>query len=620
MIHGLLYLLLLTFFLSFPSAGQDTSANAAFGGSYASLGPEQKRLVDDWFRRFSAVVKKRVEPGDGYDKMPLSGKTTFNAVTHALVMTRLTDDADESLAQSAIDLVEKVDGVAGQIHGARGDEQFRLYVQMKPGAVALLNRSKEFRRTADNTVYHKGYPTCFRTKGVPSIQISLTRDAARANIDVDYHSSRFPLFLVNGHLTASNSDVRAGNNDTRHNDQWAGLQNWWRTLLGLPAADTQPTRMASGVFAQEPKYKGMKPAEAIFDFLNGWLVEQKPNESIAYIADEAFACLELGKRPNSDRGMAKFVVLENMLSANKQIGKAETLAKVSTGVAISGQRIRPLEQPHSVEFAMYDVREDLAEEFRCSNRLDSAQISAIATRSEDFGKYVAAIFRIHSTGNTVVSLWHKDQDYWKMISYEIDPEIDRSSIPKVDSGPPPVAQLDYVDGDKEMIKAASDFLNLWLIKKNVNGAFAYVAAECLPCAKFYQADNRSAGLRGDRLQELLKKGMTEAAASVGKVRRLDEAVVPPQVHHQDLKLVKHSDENAFVIASIPEHWGEAAQCDRRNAEGDVEFSPKAAAGYGKYYASGFSLNQGKTSPAVLWIVWRRVDRAWKAVSYILVTP
>ena len=74
----------------------------------------------------------------------------------------------------------------------------------------LLDQSKEFSRSADNTVYHNGLPICFRsTGGTPSIQVSLTRDGSRADIDVDYRSSKFPTALVNGHLTASNSDIRA---------------------------------------------------------------------------------------------------------------------------------------------------------------------------------------------------------------------------------------------------------------------------------------------------------------------------------------------------------------------------------------------------------------------------
>ena len=75
-----------------------------------------------------------------------------------------------------------------------------------------LARSQEFKRGADNTVFHRGYPTSYRQQGgTPSIQISIAPDGRRADM------SGLPLLefsggLFNGHLTDANSDVRAGNN------------------------------------------------------------------------------------------------------------------------------------------------------------------------------------------------------------------------------------------------------------------------------------------------------------------------------------------------------------------------------------------------------------------------
>jgi hypothetical protein len=43
----------------------------------------------------------------------------------------------------------------------------------------------------------------------------------------------FPAALFNGHLTSSNSDVRAGNNYDRHLNRWTEFQNWWRSFFGV---------------------------------------------------------------------------------------------------------------------------------------------------------------------------------------------------------------------------------------------------------------------------------------------------------------------------------------------------------------------------------------------------
>ena len=240
--------------------GQNTPKDATgdFGAKYASLKPEQKALVDDWIKRFSATIQKQVDPEKAYDNLPLSTKTTFNAVTHALLSTQLTDQSGGKLG-SAIQIIDKLDTVHGEVPGARGDEQFRIYVQLKPGALDVLDKSREFRRMEDNTSYHKGYPICYRGKpAVPSIQVSATRDKTRADIDVDYRSSGFPKGLVNGHLSASNSDVRAGRNDEIHNNQWLGLNNWWRSLLSLPQA---AERQSGGRLRKREECQQNRPQE-----------------------------------------------------------------------------------------------------------------------------------------------------------------------------------------------------------------------------------------------------------------------------------------------------------------------------------------------------------------------
>ena len=81
--------------------------------------------------------------------------------------------------------------------GASGDRQFRMYVRLKADALDRLERSREFKRGVDNTVYHKGYPINYREQGgAPSIQISIAPDQRRADIDVDYRSSGFPRLDV----------------------------------------------------------------------------------------------------------------------------------------------------------------------------------------------------------------------------------------------------------------------------------------------------------------------------------------------------------------------------------------------------------------------------------------
>src|SRR5262252_8860048 len=60
------------------------SGEREVGKSYATLRPEQKRLVDDFVKRYNRVTGRDLVPEHAYDKARLSVRTTFDAVTHAL--------------------------------------------------------------------------------------------------------------------------------------------------------------------------------------------------------------------------------------------------------------------------------------------------------------------------------------------------------------------------------------------------------------------------------------------------------------------------------------------------------------------------------------------------------
>ena len=234
-----------------PLRSSPPSSLQRFGGAYSELDERRQHLVDDWVARFIKVTGQSLDARSFYDDiLSLSTKTTFDAVTHALMTTPLTDASGQKFGDG-LALIERVDTVKGEVSGASSDRQFRMYVRLTPNAREMLERSREFKRGIDNAVYHKGYPLNYREqRGTPSIQVSIALDGRLADIDVDYRSSSFPVMLFNGHLSASNSDVRAGNNAERHAGRWSGFQNWWRSFFGVgleraPDADRYDPRVCS---------------------------------------------------------------------------------------------------------------------------------------------------------------------------------------------------------------------------------------------------------------------------------------------------------------------------------------------------------------------------------------
>lgn len=613
--------------LSLLAAAAFAQDPGSFVAQYSDLAPEQKHLVDDWSERFSKTINKQTNPADVYTNMSLSAKTTFNAITHALLKTTLTDQSGNSLGP-AIQIVDKIDRLAGKINGAGGDQQFRIYVELKPGAIDLLTKSREFARGPDNTVFHKGYPICFRSKpAVPSIQVSIARDGKSADIDVDYRSSKFPTSLVNGHLTASNSDVRAGNNDERHNNQWAGLPNWWRNLLGLPIADEDKEIKVSGVTLKKPSkdQRNSKPEDAVRDFLSSWIVEQKPEDAMAYFDTEAYYCMELEQGTPVDHGMAPFAMLKGLQSLNKTFGTVTDLSQMSTGVRLTGERAKIISQPYEAQFVLYDVREDLAEQSKCINKTTGyEQASAKALQSDSFGKYVGAVFQLTpqgKKGQTVATLWVKKDGFWKLISYDVEPEFDKLALPDLRASVPKADTLEQVAGDPEMIRAASELMKDWFTRRKADRAAQSVSTRAYGCVGFYAPDETPLPKDSTEARKMLVDGMKHLADSAGNPKKLDSAILAAEPNHSDLKLVKHADEKSFVIVAVPDEMAELVECSNRvrGAEIDGSKYSSGAKTYGNYYGTGFSLARGGEDASVFWIIWARENGQWKAVSYAILS-
>jgi hypothetical protein len=602
---------------------------AVEGGSYAALTPAQRRLIDDWTSRFGQATGKQVNAGNLFDSLALSTRTTFHAVTHALGQTSLTGVDGAALNLTALDLIDQVDAVAGSIPDSGGDKQFRLYVQLRPDTQKILESSREFSRQVDNTVYHKGYPICFRgSGGTPSIQFSLAPDGTRGDVDVDYRSSTFPIMLLNGHLTSSNSDVRAGNNDERHNGSWKGLANWWRDFMGLVVGDVATADAASikSKVADQPRLgKGTKPEDAIADFMKAWLIEQNPGVAAGYIAPRAFACLETERGAPVDRGVARFQIAVTMQAINARIGKIDALTQASEGVSLTGPRGKEVPQPSRDAFVMYDLRDDLAQSLDCESRLHPELADAKLARSTDFGHYVAAVFRLKAgdvRGDSVATLWSEEGGTWRLIAYATEPEFTPGSLPSA----PPIATttaapaLPVIDGDPAMLRASTDFFNAWFVQKKPEAAFQQLSPSSYTCYNAFRAEDAPAAATQEEAGKRLLEGMTHASQLVGDASRLEDLITGIEPHHPDLKLVKHAASAAFTVVSIPDAMGAAAACDRLKPGLVPRMDRDAPTEYGRFYATSARFARAGADGAVLWILWAKEGASWKVVSYLVIAP
>ncbi len=393
---------------------------------YTDLEPAQQHLFEGYTESYNESTELDLTPEEYFNSLMIAEGTTYDAVTHALIKSELTDENEKSLG-SAIDLVDGIERVAGQYYGRAGDQQFRLYVFLKPGARETLETSREFALSHLNTVYHVGYPYSYRQGGkLPSIQFSVSEDNIKADIDVDYRSSKMPASLFNGHLTSANSDVRAGDNYERHNTRWAGHVAWWRDVFGRI---THHDRNESEdlLFKERPeppttlppnRPAGTEPAElqdAIQEFLTDWLVRRNVDEAARFISAQTLACVDTDDDVADEvleGEQAADLLIESMRALNDELGERPTLTQAIDAVLPWAQKPRIREHPWSGDFTLGEMTDAHASIYLCGREVTGDE-------AETYGNYYGVLFRFKLEGSAVLGLlWSKENGNWRLVSYE----------------------------------------------------------------------------------------------------------------------------------------------------------------------------------------------------------
>ena len=599
--------------------GRTEQAPVQFGGNYSELDARRQKLVADWVARFNAVTGVKIAPDEFYDtKIKLSSKTTFDAITNALVTTPLTDESGQRFGDT-LDIIEQVDMVRGQVNGQSGDQQFRMYVQLKEDAMSMLDRSREFRRAADNTVYHRGYPIDYRQRGGwPSIQISIALDRRRADVDVDYRASFFPVAMFNGHLTAANSDVRAGSNYDRHVNRWAGFQNWWRSVFGVrtPDAPAVERDTASQLLPEKPRIGDKTIDFMMEDFLKAWLIDRDAVQAMGYVSERSYACLmEEGDDPLSfDRGTAPFLVYRDLKAASEALGQRTSLDDLTVGVRLNLRGLKVVTQKHHAQFVIYVVPDDIAARFDCERRLS---LGDPRRASRQYGHYFGATFYINGPGGrgySMALLWARDGGFWKIVSWQAEPDGD--DMPSTERTPD--VRITKIKADASFVQATRTFLESWLIRKNYDEAFGFVSPRSYACYDLVRNPEEPGATSPEDAAQKIRASLEHAGDRAGKPRSLDALIEGLQPVNPALRVMDHQDSGAFSLSSVPNAIADAADCAAR-ARGD-RISNEAPPEYGKYFGMSFRMRtQGGEAP-VMRTLWMKEGDSWRIQVYDVEVP
>ncbi len=600
----------------FVAAASAQGSQEPFGGGYADLEARRQRLIADWVERFSEVTGQTSTAATFYDsQIRLSARTTFDAVTNALMRTSLTDASGQSMGD-ALDLIERIEMARGRIAGAAGDQQFRMYVRLTPDASQTLARSREFKRVGDNTVFHKGYPISYRQQGgAPSIQVSIALDLRRADIDVDYRSPGFPAALFNGHLTSANSDVRAGDNYDRHNNRWTGFQNWWGNFFGIRSAaaggaeDERP-----GAVPATPR-GGRKNIDSMMqDFLTVWLVDHDTLGALSYFSERAYACLTEGDDSAGDK--APFALITALAGAQTVLGPRTSLDGVTVGVRLTMPALKLVTQPHQSRFVIYAVPDDVAAAFDCRSRETAGDGRKIPRR---YGKHFGATFYIDIPGgkaHSIALLWAEEAGYWKIVSWQAEPEGD--DAPPLHQPPAVASPPAALRADAALVDAARGFLENWLIQENYDAAFRYVSSQAYECANLVRDPGQPLAASLDEAGRQLRLRLEHAGTELPRVRDLSEVIEPVAPVHPAVRILQHRYSTAFTLTGLPDAIADAASCAARTQgrQTMIDAPPR----YGRAFGMNLRFRTLSGEAPVLRTLWLHEADGWRIASYDVESP
>jgi hypothetical protein len=616
---------------SFPQPQPDPKATTSqkpksesleVGRSYAELRPEQVRLIDSFIRSYNATTGSALVPQKVYDDARLSIRTTFDAVTHALLNAQMTDSQGKSLGR-AIDLVEAVDQVMGEESGAGGDMQFRLYVYLKPNAIDVLNRSREFLHDKDNSVYHKGFPICYRLKnGPPSIQFSISRDHKLSDVDVDYRSSGFPKGLLNGHLTAANSDVRAGDNLARHDGRWSGLNGWWRNVFGqLGSGGGPPKEAATERLGQIPMNPGVKADQgadkSAHDFLQSWLVGKEPNKSVAYFSRRSYPCLEVLAQKSTQPVPPGMIRLQTMIAMQKftdNLGAVNSVADVFEPADKWSQALKPAKNAYPSEFRLVNLPPDMGQDEECV----AVPADDSSKRKEE--KYFATALRGKKgdSRNKVMSLlWAQEGGYWKIIAIRIEDSSDAGLVPNNSAtvAVPAVEAPRSIAGDPAAVKDITQFYQSWIVKRDVAQASRFASQRSYQCLAAPSQDEKKLTPIA-RIQSALEKPLTRIPTRAS----LSDMMSSMQPVDDLLRPVRQENSEALAIMAVPDQMADSFLCQHRQLpESSPDLKPSDAK-YGAYYLTASRFSYGEEQSPALLLLWTKEEAGWKIAAWAVELP
>ncbi len=133
-------------------------------------------------------------------------------------------------------------------------------------------------------------------------------------------------------------------------------------------------------------------------------------------------------RPPSTAAWRRFRSLVNLKAAHDALGPHDSLEGLTIGVRFTIPGLRVVPQPHQAQYVLYDVPDDVAARFDCASRLTPGSPAKV---SHAYGHHFGTTFRIAGPrkATSIALLWAKEDGYWKIVSWQTEPDADETPAP-----------------------------------------------------------------------------------------------------------------------------------------------------------------------------------------------
>jgi hypothetical protein len=442
-----------------------------------------------------------------------------------------------------------------------------------------------------------------------------------SDIDVDYRAGGFPKGLVSGHLTAANSDVRAGNNLDRHDSRWSGLNGWWREVFGLLGSGGKPPKETAteklGRIPLNPAVKGDQGIDkSAHDFLKSWVVDKQPNLSVAYFSRRSYPCLEAISRKNRKQAEPGMVRLQAVMAMDKFNTTLTTVNSVGDVFEPADQwlpELKEVKNAYASEFRLVSVPSDIGADEECVAVQDDE--SGKRPQEKYFG--TALTSKQGGSGNkTMALLWAQEGGYWKIIAIRMEDSSDAGIIPgKVAATAPAEEEPKSIAGDPGAVKDITQFYQTWVVKRGSAQASKFVSQRSYACLRAPSAEEKSLAPPAR-----VRSALDRVLARIPQEANLFKLMSSVQPVNDLLRPVEQENSKAFAIMAVPDQMADSFLCQNRHlAEKTPELKPVDGK-YGTYYLSASRMNFGEEQSPALLLLWTKEKAGWKVVAWAVEVP